>query len=470
MEDLTSAGTPTTNKIQITGINISGKDRNNIHSHIRGLGLNEDGQLLKYGSKDNSGMIGQKNAREACGVVVDMIKEQKMGGRGVLLVGPPGTGKTALAMAMAQEIGAVPFTSLVGSEVYSAEVKKTEILMEAVRRSIALRMKETKQVYEGEVTQLDVIETEGPLAGFGKTISRVILTLKSQKGTKTLKLDPSLLVALQKESVRLGDIMYLETESGAVKRVGRSDAFRSEVDLEAEWYVPLPKGEVFKTKELEHVISLHDLDTANARPSQSATQDRLMEAFMGMAGNSIKKKTEITEKLRNEINRVVNQYVEQGTAEILPGVLLIDEAHLLDVECFTFLNRIMESPMSPMIVLATNRGLAPLRMSIDHTLSSREESNLLTPHGLPLDFLDRLLIIRTEAYLETELKGILEIRACNEGIQLEEAALQMLTQLAATTTLRRALQLLLPSQKMASIHHREVISVSDIQETRDLFL
>jgi RuvB-like protein 1 (pontin 52) len=54
-----------------------------------------------------------------------------------LLVGAPGTGKTALALAVAQELGSkVPFVPMVGSEVYSTEVKKTEVLAEAFRRAI----------------------------------------------------------------------------------------------------------------------------------------------------------------------------------------------------------------------------------------------------------------------------------------------------------------------------------------------
>ncbi len=60
-----------------------------------------------------------------------------MSGRAVLLAGGPGTGKTALALAVSQELGTkVPFCPIVGSEVYSAEVKKTEALMESFRRAI----------------------------------------------------------------------------------------------------------------------------------------------------------------------------------------------------------------------------------------------------------------------------------------------------------------------------------------------
>jgi RuvB-like protein 1 len=75
-----------------------------------------------------------------------------MAGRALLLAGAPGTGKTALALSVAQELGPkVPFCPMVGSEVYSTEVKKTEILMENFRRAIGLRIKENKEVYEGEV-------------------------------------------------------------------------------------------------------------------------------------------------------------------------------------------------------------------------------------------------------------------------------------------------------------------------------
>lgn len=57
------------------------------------------------------------------------------------------TGKTALALAISQELGSkVPFCPMIGSEVYSQEVKKTEILAENFRRAIGLRIKEKKEV------------------------------------------------------------------------------------------------------------------------------------------------------------------------------------------------------------------------------------------------------------------------------------------------------------------------------------
>ena len=163
------------------------KQRIASHTHIKGLGLSEDGTAHPMAA----GLVGQEGAREvrgvaalacvpavaqargarvcpltvaascsvacgcasqAAGIVVELIRSKKMAGRALLLAGAPGTGKTALALGVAQELGTkVPFCPMVGSEVYSSEVKKTEILMEHFRRAIGLRIKETKEVYEGEV-------------------------------------------------------------------------------------------------------------------------------------------------------------------------------------------------------------------------------------------------------------------------------------------------------------------------------
>lgn len=68
--------------------------------------------------------------------------------------------------------------------------------------------------------------------GYGKTVSHVIIGLKTGKGTKQLKLDPTIYESLQKEKVEVGDIIYIEANSGAVKRQGRSDTFATEFDLE----------------------------------------------------------------------------------------------------------------------------------------------------------------------------------------------------------------------------------------------
>merc|ERR1711935_97982 len=312
-----------------------------VHTYVKGLGLDEDGTAIQCAA----GLCGQEKAREAAGVVCEMIKSKKMAGRALMLVGAPGTGKTAIALGIAQELGTkVPFCPMVGSEVYSTEVKKTEVLMENFRRSIGLRIKETKEVYEGEVTELTPEEAENPLGGYGKTVSHVVIGLKTTKGVKQLKLDPTIYDAIQKAKVEVGDVIYIEANSGAVSRQGRSDSFATEFDLEAEEYVPLPKGDVHKKKEVIQDVTLHDLDMANAKPQGG------QDIMSAMSQFGKQRKTEVTDKLRKEINKVVNRYIDQGIAELVPGVLFIDEVHMLNIQCFTYLHRALESRISPIVI------------------------------------------------------------------------------------------------------------------------
>jgi len=341
---------------------------------------------------------------------------------------------------------------MVGSEVFSSEVKKTEVLMENFRRAIGLRIKETKEVYEGEVTELTPEETENPLGGYGKTVAHVVIGLKTTKGTKQLKLDPSIYEAIQKEKITPGDVIYIEANSGAVKRVGRSDAFATEFDLEAEEYVPLPKGDVHKKKEIVQDVTLHDLDLANAKPQGG--QD--LAAMMGQMMKP--KKTEITEKLRTEINKVVNKYIDQGIAELVPGVLFIDEVHMLDIECFTYLNRALESTLAPIVVFATNRGMCTVR-----------GTEVIAPHGVPVDLLDRLMIIRTMPYGLQEMVQILSIRAQIENVPVDEEAFAYLGEIGVRSTLRYAVQLLTPAKVLVRTNGRELIGKDDIEEIDSLF-
>ena len=87
-------------------------------------------------------MVGQQSARRAAGIILELVKEGKIAGRAVLIAGQPGTGKTAIAMAMAQALGPdTPFTAISGSEVFSLEMSKTEALTQAFRKSIGVRIK-----------------------------------------------------------------------------------------------------------------------------------------------------------------------------------------------------------------------------------------------------------------------------------------------------------------------------------------
>lgn len=80
-------------------------------------------------------------------------------------------------------------------------------------------------------------------------------------------------------------------------------------------------------------------------------------------------------------------------------VLFIDEVHMLDIECFSFLNRALESELSPLVIMASNRGMSRIR-----------GTNVRSPHGLPVDLLDRVLIVSTKPYTDDDIQQIIQIR------------------------------------------------------------
>ena len=131
---------------------------------------------------------------------------------------------------------------------------------------------------------------------------------------------------------------------------------------------------------------------------------------------------------------------------------------MLDIECFTYLNRALESTLAPIVVFATNRGVCQIR-----------GTDISSPHGVPLDLLDRMLIIRTMPYSVEEMVQIIKIRAEVEGIKLMDDATVRLGEIGSQTSLRYSVQLLTPSRILAETQGRSEVSVDDIEETNDLF-
>ena len=148
-----------------------------------------------------------------------------------------------------------------------------------------------------------------------------------------------------------------------------------------------------------------------------------------------------------------------GVAELVPGVLFIDEVHMLDIECFTFLNRALESSLSPIVIFATNRGVCTIR-----------GTDVLAPHGIPVDLLDRLLIIRTMPYSLEEMIHIVSIRAEAESLQVEAEAVAGMGEIGAKASLRYAVQMLTPASIIAKTSGRDTITLSDVEEVDGLFL
>ena len=106
---------------------------------------------------------------------MEMVKEGKIAGRAVLIAGTPGTGKTAIAMGVAQALGTdTPFTAMAGSEIFSLEMSKTEALTQAFRKSIGVRIREETEIIEGEVVEVQI---DRPATGTGAKVGKLIYGL-----------------------------------------------------------------------------------------------------------------------------------------------------------------------------------------------------------------------------------------------------------------------------------------------------
>lgn len=167
----------------------------------------------------------------------------------------------------------------------------------------------------------------------------------------------------------------------------------------------------------------------------------------------------MTDKLREEVNHAVDEYIKAGVAELVPGVLFIDEAHTMDYQCYAYLHKVIESPVSPIIVMATNRPHGPVKGS----------PGLEGPFCMPEDLLDRLLLVKTTPYTRDEMSTIIGIRAKTEGIKLSEGALQRLATVGVEHTLRYPLLLLIPTNALAEAYGHAQVEVSDLEEAMELF-
>ncbi|MEM3626941.1 MAG: RuvB-like domain-containing protein [Candidatus Bathyarchaeia archaeon] len=429
---------------------VSRFERVGAHTHIKGLGLDKSLKAIKV--KD--GMVGQEKAREAAGLVVQMIKEGKLSGKTVILVGPPGTGKTAIAVAISRELGPnVPFIQMSGSEIYSSERKKTEVLIEAIRKCIGVEIHEMRKVYEGEVTSIDIRTTSHPYNPYQKIPESVRISLKTTKQEKTIEAGASIAQQIIQQGITEGHVIQIDAETGRVANLGLSiESTKGKTyDVDTSEKVPRPTGEVLKEKEFIYTLTLADMDEINARSRMGGS---MLSLLFGGAESK-----EIDTEIRAAVDESVKKMVDEGRAFIHPGVLFIDDSHLLDLEAFSFLGRALESELVPIIILATNRGVTTIR-----------GTDVKSPMGFPLDLIDRSVIIATHEYDAESIREILRIRAREEKVTVEDDALEKLTNIGAKSSLRYAVQLLSLAAQNSKVMKRNSVTVEDVDRVSSLFM
>mgnify|MGYP000716488290 CR=1 FL=1 len=89
---------------------------------------------------------------------------------------------------------------------------------------------------------------------------------------------------------------------------------------------------------------------------------------------------------------------------------------------------------------------------------------------MPLDLLDRLLIIQTKNYTQKEIKQIIETRCEEEDVEMTEDALEFLTKIGVDTTLRYAIQLITTSSLLASKRKSGEVDLQDLRRAYSMFM
>ncbi|XP_028105349.1 ruvB-like 2 [Camellia sinensis] len=138
---------------------------------------------------------------------------------------------------------------------------------------------------------------------------------------------------------------------------------------------------------------------------------------------------EIRAEVSEQIDTKVAQWREEGKAEIVPGVLFIDER--------------------------------------DHT--TIRGTNYKSPHGIPIDFPDRLLITSTQPYTEEEIQKILDIRSQGEDVEMSEDAKVLLTKIGVDTSLRYAINLITSAALACHKRKGKLVEMEDISRVYELF-
>ncbi|XP_070027443.1 ruvB-like protein 1 isoform X3 [Nicotiana tabacum] len=99
---------------------------------------------------------------------------------------------------------------------------------------------------------------------------------------------------------------------------------------------------------------------------------------------------------------------------------------------------------------------------------------MTSPHGIPVDLLDRLVIVRTETYGPAEMiqipTNISYIRAQVEELEIDEESLAYLGEIGQQASLRHAVRLLSPASVVAKMNGRDKICKTDLEEVNTLYL
>lgn len=375
-------------------------------SLIGGLGI---GELTHY-KQNSQGIVGQAIARQALFVMINLINKNNFENRGMFISGPIGSGKTTLVAALSKLLDSkFPFIKISGAETRGPSSSKIALLDQAIRKSVGITFYQEAIILEGEIVKI--------LKREDKKNKSVKLVIKNQNVQGTYLIGPKFKNNFIINKIEKGDKISIDKMTGEIyfhQRIKGEHFENNQIKKKYEFR----EGNIERLKIIEHFITLEEIDSFNAN------EKKISKIFSDI-------NSQINSKKREKIDRILINWKKKNRIKFIRGILFIDDAHLLDNVCYSYVGKLIENTFSPNFIFTTNCS----RKKING-------SNNIAPHGIPIDFLDRFLMLPTSPLSKFEIEQIIETKSTILGLSFALQSRQLFVKIALECGLNYALHLL----------------------------
>ena len=377
------------------------------HSHIKGTGIYSFNQF-KYISQ---GFVGQICSRKAATVFLSSIRNSDIQKINIVIVGNSSTGKTCLSIAIGLSINKqVPFISTNGVELNFFNVSKFENVKQIIRKAIGVKFFNESSIIEGEVVDIRINKENRKNKFFYAK-----LILKTNEIQSIYEISFELYSLVLKQMIRKGDLIMVDKEKNLIEKIDYNNNLRIKETLSRK----IMRQNLERQEIHEHIITIYELDLLNSFSD------------IGLSKLYIDNIPEIPEEIREKIDKIIIKWQNDKKITIIKGILLLEDANILNVDIFAYLCKNIESFLSPSIILSTEN--SDLKVN---------NADFISSHGIPVDFLDRFLIIQTNPYSYKEIKEILLLKANKEMLYFSNQAFELLIKIGIECGIRYCIYIL----------------------------